>query len=131
MQSDNAVADEFLKAARWADKPASWHEVMPGVKRRILGHSPMGMMALYRIGPQKVFPLHSHPHAQFGVFLEGGGDFEVGGSVWKMVKGDSYYIPPGVPHELKTKEGEVSVVIDFFVPERADYHGEALDPEQE
>ncbi len=86
-------------------------------------------MVLYRIDPKKVFPLHSHPHAQFGVFLEGGGEFRVGDSVWKMKKGDSYYIPPGVSHELRTNETEESVIIDFFTPERQDYHSEAVTPD--
>ncbi len=121
--------DEFANPAFWEDKPESWHEVMPGVRRRILTHSPAGMMVLYRIEPQRVFALHSHPHAQFGVFLEGGGEFRVGEAVWKMKKGDSYYIPPGISHELRTNEKEQSVIIDFFTPERQDYHSEAAPPD--
>jgi len=87
------------------------------------------MMVMYRIDPGKVFPLHSHPHAQFGVYLEGAGDLRVGDQVWKMKKGDSYYIPPGVPHELRTSEKETSVMVDFFTPERQDYHPEAVAPD--
>ncbi len=129
MQPGPKSEDEFLKAAYWEDRPSSWHDPMPGVRRRILNHSPLGMMVLYRIDPEKVFPLHSHPHAQFGVFLEGGGEFRVGDSVWKMKKGDSYYIPPGVSHELRTSKTEESVIIDFFTPERQDYHSEAVAPD--
>jgi quercetin dioxygenase-like cupin family protein len=129
MAKSQVPADEFLKAALWEDKPEAWHEVMMGVKRRVLTHSPVGMMVLYRIEPKSVFPLHSHPHAQFGVFLEGGGDFRVGDSVWKMKKGDSYYIPPGVMHELRTDQTQQSVIIDFFTPERQDYHVETVPPD--
>ncbi len=128
MQSGQKAEDEFVKAAFWEDTPKAWHEIMPGVRRRILTHSPAGMMVLYRIEPMTVFPLHSHPHAQFGYFLEGGGEFRAGEAVWRMKKGDSYYIPPGTFHELKTDEKEQSVIVDFFTPERLDYHSEALPP---
>jgi quercetin dioxygenase-like cupin family protein len=126
MPSDQGATDEFLKAALWKDKPEAWHEVMKGVRRRILTHSPVGMMVLYRIDPKTIFPLHSHPHAQFGIILEGGGDFRVGESVWKMRKGDSYYIPPDVKHELRTDGGQSTELIDFFTPERQDFHSETV-----
>jgi quercetin dioxygenase-like cupin family protein len=130
VQKGQNVDDEFVKAALWKDRPEAWHEIMKGVKRRILNHSPLGMMVLYRIEPKSIFPLHSHPHAQFGFFLEGGGEFRVGESVWKMKTGDSYYIPPGIQHELKTDPGGQCVLIDFFTPERLDYHGEAMPPDR-
>jgi len=128
MQSEPTTKDEFVKAARWVDKPDAWHEMAPGIRRRILSHSSLGMMALFRIEPGSVLPLHSHPHAQFGVFLEGGGEFKVGDSIWHMKSGDSYYVPPGVPHELNVGKNGL-VVIDFFVPERQDYHGHIPEPE--
>jgi len=129
MRRPQTSDDEFVKASLWNDRPEAWHEIMKGVKRRILSHSPSGMMVLYRIEPRSIFPLHSHPHAQFGYFLEGGGEFKVGDSLWKMKKGDSYYIPPGMPHELKTDSGRC-VVVDFFTPERQDYHGETVPPDR-
>lgn len=120
--------DEFARASLWKDRPAAWHEVMKGVKRRILTHSPTGMMVIYRIEPRSIFPLHTHPHAQFGYFLEGGGQLKVGGSLWRMKKGDSYYVPPGIAHELRTGSRRCSL-IDFFTPERLDYHAEAMPPD--
>ncbi len=128
MQSPK-TKDEFLGSAYWEDKAEAWHEPMAGVKRRILSHSPVGMMVLYRIAPNIHFPLHSHPHAQFGFFVEGGGDFRVGESVWKMKKGDSYYIPPGTTHELTTADGADTLIVDFFTPERGDFHEEVIPPD--
>lgn len=125
MPRSKRTEDELAKAALWKEKPEAWHEIMKGVKRRILSHSSTGMMVLYRIDPGSIFPLHSHPHAQFGFFLEGGGAFRVGDSTWKVKAGDSYYVPPGVQHELRTGSRK-SVVIDFFTPERAEYHSEAM-----
>jgi quercetin dioxygenase-like cupin family protein len=125
----NLSEDPYSRPAFWHDKDEAWHEAFSGVKRRVLSHSTTGVMVLYRIEPGKIFPLHSHPHAQFGVFLEGGGDFIVEGNTWKMKKGDSYFIPPGVMHELRTSRDEVSVVVDFFTPERKDYASECPPPD--
>ena len=88
-----------------------------------------GTIVLYRIAPGSIFALHNHPHAQFGVFLEGGGALRVGEETWTMKEGDSYFIPPGVYHELKTDPDRNSVIIDFFTPEREDYAKEALLPD--
>ena len=46
-----------------------------------------------------------------------------------MKEGDSYFIPPGVYHELKTDPYRKSVIIDFFTPERENYAKEALLPD--
>ena len=119
---------KYSEAAYWSDKPEAWHEVSQGVKRRILSHASTGMMVLYRIEAGKIFPLHNHPHAQFGVFVQGSGIFKVGNETWHIKSGDSYFIPPGVTHEVKTTEN--CTIIDFFTPEREDYLTEALDPEQ-
>ncbi len=113
----------------WHDKEAAWHEIMPGVRRRVLNHASTGMMVHYKIDPGRVFAWHNHPHAQFGVFLEGGGIFKIGEREWRVKPGDSYYIPPGVFHELRTDGEKPSVLIDFFTPERDDYAGEALAPD--
>jgi len=123
------MIDSYTAAAMWKDKPESWHEVMPGVKRRIANHSPTGMMVFYEIQPGSVFPRHNHPHAQYGLFLQGRGTFNVGDESWEMKKGDGYFIPPGVFHELLTNGSEALMVIDFFTPERNDFVSEALAPD--
>ncbi len=114
----------YSEASFWRDKPEAWKEVMPGVRRRMLAHSITGLMVLYKIEAGKTFTWHNHPHAQYGIFLEGEGRFRVGDAVWDMKTGDSYFIPPSVFHELKTTQA--CVILDFFTPERSDYVGEAL-----
>jgi quercetin dioxygenase-like cupin family protein len=121
--------DAYSSASLWHDKDGAWHEIMPGVRRRIAGHSSTGMMVWYKIEPGRVFAWHNHPHAQFGVVLEGGGAFRVGEAEWRVGPGDGYFIPPGVFHELKTDAEKPSVFIDFFTPERDDYVGEASPPD--
>jgi len=101
---------------------------MPGVKRRISAHSSTGMIVFYKIQPGTEFPRHNHPHAQFGLIIEGEGTFHVGDKTWKLKAGDGYFIPPGVPHELKTSGDQTFLAVDFFTPERNDMLNEALPP---
>jgi unsaturated pyranuronate lyase len=114
----------------WHDRPLAWHEVLPGVKRRILAHGPGVMLVLYQIAPNSKFPWHAHPHVQSGTFLEGGGEFRVGQETWTMRKGSAYHIPGGVPHELVTHSAGPSVILDVFVPGREDFLPEAVAPDR-
>ena len=116
--------------ALWNDRPEAWHEILPGVKRRILTHGHGVMMVLYQIAPNTTFPLHTHRHVQAGTFLEGGGRFRVGEQVYTVQKGSSYSIAGGVPHELVTDGAGPSVVLDVFVPERDEFRGETLAPDR-
>jgi quercetin dioxygenase-like cupin family protein len=114
----------------WNDRPEAWHEVMPGVKRRILAHGKEMTFVLYEIAPNTRFPKHTHPHVQSGTFLQGGGRFEVGQETWKMRPGSSYLIPSNVPHELVTEGDAVSIVMDVFAPAREDFASEVVPPER-
>ena len=115
--------------ALWNDRPEAWHEILPGVKRRILTDGNGVMLVLYQIAPRTTFPMHTHPHVQAGVFLDGAGRFRVGDRTYDMRKGSSYSIPGGVPHELVTGAEGTTVVLDVFVPEREDFRSEVLPPE--
>ena len=114
----------------WNDRPEAWHEVLPGVRRRILTHGQGVMMVLYHIAPGTTFPMHTHPHVQAGTFLEGGGRFRVGDQTYAVRQGSSYSIAGGVPHELVTDTTGPSVVLDVFAPDREDFAKETLPPEQ-
>lgn len=113
----------------WSDRPGAWHDVLPGVKRRILAHSPEMTVVLYEIAPGSLFPKHAHPHVQAGTFLEGGGEFRVGEEVWTVRPGSSYLVPSNVPHELRTAPDRVSRVLDVFVPAREDFASEVANPD--
>jgi quercetin dioxygenase-like cupin family protein len=115
----------------WEDKPEAWHEILPGVHRRILAHDAGVMLVLYRIRPGSVFPMHSHPHVQSGTVLDGGGTFEVGGQKWKVHRGSSYLVPGDVPHELRADPGVETVILDVFTPRRDDFRTETVPPDRE
>ncbi len=110
----------------WNDRPEAWHDVMPGVKRRILTYGHGVMMAQYHIAPNTTFPMHTHPQVQAGVLLEGSGKLQVGKEFYLLRKGSSYSIPSGVPHELVTDPTGPCIVLDVFVPERDDLKGETV-----
>ncbi len=114
----------------WHDTPGAGHEILPGVRRRILAHASSAMLVLYRIEPGRVFPRHTHPHAQYGTILEGGGTFHVGDEEWKLRAGDAYYVPPEVPHELHTDPAAPAILLDVFTPERQDFRNETVPPDE-
>jgi quercetin dioxygenase-like cupin family protein len=115
----------------WNDRPEAWHEILPGVRRRILAHGDGVMLVLFEIAPNTTLPHHTHPHVQAGTFLEGGGVFRVGKKTYRMRKGSAYSVPGAVPHELVTDPGGPSRVLDVFVPERQDLLGETVPADAE
>ncbi|MGC2288487.1 MAG: cupin domain-containing protein [Thermoplasmata archaeon] len=114
----------------WHDSETAWHEILPGVRRRILAHASSAMLVLYRIEPGRVFPRHTHPHAQYGTVLEGGGTFQVGDQSWSLRSGDAYYVPSAVPHELHTDPSRRTIILDVFAPERQDFLNETVAPDE-
>jgi quercetin dioxygenase-like cupin family protein len=88
------------------------------------------MLVLYRIAPDTVFPRHTHPHAQYGTVLEGAGTFQVGDRSWTIRAGDAYYVPPEIPHELRTDASAPTVILDVFAPEREDFLKETVPPDE-
>jgi quercetin dioxygenase-like cupin family protein len=114
----------------WNDRPDAWHEVLPGVRRRVLADHPNSMLLLYRIRPGATVPEHSHPHVQSGVLLEGAAEFRVGSEVWALRPGSSYTIPSGVSHALRAAEGPECLILDAFVPRRDDFAAEVLPPDR-
>ena len=115
----------------WEDKAEAWHEVQPGVQRRILAHDSTVMLVLYRIAPGSRFAMHTHPHVQSGTVLQGGGQFQVGKETWTLRVGSSYTLPPNVPHELRANPDTPTVVLDVFTPRREEFLHEAVRPDRE
>ena len=49
-------------------------------------------------------PEHSHDE-QWGVALDGESELTIGGQLRVLKKGDTYFIPKGVPHSARAKAG--------------------------
>ena len=112
---------DYSTPGLWRDKEEAWQEPIPKVHRRVVANSQAATLTLFRLDTGAVIPEHSHPHAQHGICLEGGGEFTIGGKVWKISKGDSWFIPPGIPHEYRNRHDAQSFLIEVFTPRREEY----------
>jgi quercetin dioxygenase-like cupin family protein len=119
--TNKGTENDYNSAGFWTDKAESWHDFMPGVRRRILVNNSAATLAFYRLSGGAEVALHSHPQAQYGVCIDGAGTFRVGEKSWKLKKGDSYYIPPSVSHGLKIDAGADTLLVEFFTPIRRDF----------
>lgn len=111
----------YWSAGLWRDKKDAWKEIFPGVHRRVLSNSQTATLIQFRFDPGCVVAKHNHPHAQFGVCLEGGGELTVGEKIWKVSQGDSWFIPPGMTHDYRNHSKKPSMVIECFTPQREEY----------
>ncbi len=91
----------------------------PGVARQVLGHDSELMLVRVTFVEGAVGSMHSHPHRQVTYVERGRFRFTLNGHETEVVAGDSWFVPPGVPH------GAVALaagsLIDVFTPARADF----------
>jgi quercetin dioxygenase-like cupin family protein len=78
------------------------------------------MLSLAVIEPHKIVELHSHPHEQVGMVIEGRALFQIGGEEKTLGPGDMYRIPGTVPHRVVALDQLVKA-LDIFCPIRDDY----------
>lgn len=97
----------------------SQHTIFPGVKIHTAAGQQM-MLSLVEFEPFAVVQLHSHPHEQMGLLLEGELTFTIGAEVHVVRPGQMWRIPGGVPHKAVAGEQPVKA-LDVFCPVRDDY----------
>lgn len=94
-------------------------EIAPGVKIQVAWGDKI-MLARVVLEPGARVPMHSHPHEQAGIVLEGEFDFTIGTQTRRVKAGDTYFIRGGVTHGCLACIGRV-VVLDVFSPPREEY----------
>ena len=94
-------------------------EVAPGVVLRTMWGEKV-MMSLVEVAPGAVMPLHSHPHEQTGIMMQGEFEMTIGGETRVLSTGDAYVIPGGIEHGVRGLDGW-SLALDIFSPPREDY----------
>ncbi len=94
-------------------------EVAPGIKLRAAWGDKI-MLCRVILEPGSQVPMHSHPHEQAGLVLEGEFDFTIGTDTRRVKAGDVYFIPGGVIHGCLACAGR-AVVLDIFHPPREEY----------
>ena len=94
-------------------------EIVPGgTIRTFWGENTL--LSVVDIDPGVEVPLHTHPHEQSGIIIEGELEMGVDGNVRLLKPGDMYIIPGGVEHYAKTVSDSAKV-LDIFSPVREDY----------
>jgi quercetin dioxygenase-like cupin family protein len=94
-------------------------EIIPGCRTRI----PYGqnlMLSYLEMDDGAEVPLHSHPHEQGGILLEGKLQLTIGEETRLCEPGSLFIIPPNVKHRAVAIGGK-AVVLDVFSPLREDY----------
>ncbi|MBI3003149.1 MAG: cupin domain-containing protein [candidate division NC10 bacterium] len=78
------------------------------------------MLSLVTLDAGSTVPMHSHPHEQAGIVVEGELDFTIGAETRRVKAGDSYIIPGNVQHGCAACAGR-ALVLDIFSPVREEY----------
>ena len=90
-----------------------------GVSRKILAHD--GNMMMVKIYFQKgaVGYIHTHPHEQVSYILKGSFELNLDGEKTVLKEGDTFYVPPELPHGVTALEE--AEILDVFSPQREDF----------
>lgn len=97
----------------------SRHQIFPGVEIATMAGTNM-MISVVTFEPHAVVELHSHPHEQMGILLEGELTFHIGEEVFQVQPGQGWRIPGDVEHKAIAGDSPVRA-IDIFHPIREDY----------
>ncbi|HJV46640.1 MAG TPA: cupin domain-containing protein [Bacillota bacterium] len=95
-------------------------ETGAGVTRKLLSKGGSLMMTEVTFQKNSIGDIHSHPHEQISYIVQGSFEFNLGGEIQIIQKGDSVYIPSGISHGVKALEDH-SIILDIFTPQREDF----------
>ena len=94
-------------------------EIAPGAHIQPLWGEKV-MMVYITLEPGAEVPLHTHPHEQAGMCLEGEFELTIDGAARMVREGDAYLVPSGVEHRAVATSGR-ALALDIFAPPREDF----------
>ena len=94
-------------------------ELAPGARTRTFWGERM-LLSLVEIDAHAEVPLHTHPHEQAGIVVEGELEMGIGGEVKLLRPGDLYLIPGNVEHYAKGGD-QPAKALDVFSPVREEF----------
>ena len=97
----------------------SRHALFPGVDAFTMAGDKL-MLSWVELEPHAIVELHSHPHEQLGLLLEGELTFTIGDEERQLGPGDMWRIPGGVVHRVVAGD-KPARALDVFHPVRDDY----------
>src|SRR5258708_1247610 len=97
------------------------YQLLPGLVARAV-HGERITLAVVDLEPGLQMSPHRHGNEQVGIVVRGEMLFTIGGEPRNCVAGDTWVIPPRVPHE-GTVGPQGCTVIESFSPPRRDWDG--------
>lgn len=112
------MKDRFYEDARHP-----WSDVEPGIRRKIVGHTPNLLAAVVQFDQSAVGTPHDHEaHEQIAYVLAGSFAVEVDGEKRVLRAGDAFIVDKNVRHGVVALEPD-SRLLDIFSPRRDDFIG--------
>ena len=105
---------KILSAAEAADMAA--FDTPRGIHTLVMATGEHMQMIWARYEPGASYTLHTHPHEQFSVLLQGRLRLTVGDEVRNIGPGDMWYAPANVVHGGELLGEEAVVFIDIYGP---------------
>ena len=94
-------------------------ELVTGARTRTFWGQEM-LLSLVEVDANALVPLHTHPHEQGGIIVEGELEMGIDGEVKLLKPGDMYIIPGDVEHYAKAHDVK-AVALDIFSPVREEF----------
>ena len=110
----NSVVETFIE-----DSSLEWEVVGDKVKRKIMAYDNSLMLVKADFQKGGIGPIHHHYHSQITHIESGVFQVTIGEETKVLKSGDSFYIPPNVPHGATAIEA--GLLIDVFSPMREDF----------
>jgi quercetin dioxygenase-like cupin family protein len=101
------------------DNSLVWEPVTELVSRKIMAYDESLMLVKVAFQKGGVGAIHHHYHSQITHIESGVFSVTIGDETQTLKAGDSYYIPPNVPHGATALEA--GILIDVFSPMREDF----------
>ncbi|MEJ5378506.1 MAG: cupin domain-containing protein [bacterium] len=97
-----------------------WENIAPGIKRFVFALEKV-MLAYFQLEPGVKIAMHSHPHEQVGILLQGRTLWRMAGKETLLEAPALYRVPSGEPHEVEVVGNQTVLVMDAFSPIREDF----------
>lgn len=104
----------------YEDARHPWVDVEPGIRRKIVGHTPNLLAVVVLFDQNAVGTVHGHEaHEQIAYVLAGSFEVDVEGEKRVLRAGDAFVAPKNARHGVEALEPD-SRLLDVFSPRRDD-----------
>lgn len=111
-----------VEVGNWYDDQEDYYAIIPGVDR--LAFTGEKVTCTLNVIKAKLPepPQHNHVHEQFGIVIQGDGDFIVDGKHYTVEPGFFVYFPSNLPHGFSSAEASRTTWnLEVFAPARLEY----------